>query len=153
MPDTKSQFLKRILEEPDEPEKSFASERQLTAQAFNLHVEKRDGRHAEGFAWSHYTGYRWVNEGEIEKLVVVFGTRAIEVEGHQLGILVNEIRDGQLNRIRELATPQRKLLEAANPENEPIIASVRTYPDFDEMLKELKGEDDRDTRHTRRLER
>ena len=46
-----------------EDAKSFTSERQHTAQAFNLHVERRDGRRAEGFAWSHYVGYEWTDEG------------------------------------------------------------------------------------------
>src|ERR1700733_834822 len=100
MAEAKSKFLRQIIENEAEA-KSFTSERQLTAQAFNLHVEHKDGRSSEGFAWSHYTGYQWQDEGEQERLVVVFGTRAIEIEGHHLGVLVNEIREGQLNRIGE----------------------------------------------------
>lgn len=151
MPDVKSRYLERILEPEGEGRKSYASERQLTAQAFNLHVEHKDGRRTEGFAWSHYAGYRWTDESEHERLVVIFGARAVEILGHNLGVLVNDIREGQLNRITELASRQKMLLENANPDNEPIIQSVRSYPDFEEMLKEIKGDDDDKHQHVRRI--
>src|SRR5580698_2478763 len=143
MPETKSRFLNKILDghEPEEG-KTFTSERQHTAQAFNLHVERRDGRRTEGFAWSHYAGYQWTDEGSHERLVVVFSMRAIEIEGHNLGVLVTEIREGQLNSIRELASGQAQLLQQGNPDNQPIIASVKSYPDFDDILKEINGEDE-----------
>jgi hypothetical protein len=156
MPEKKTRFLDTILDgktASGDDVRSFTSERQHTAQAFNLHVERRDGRRAEGFAWSHYAGYQWTDEGSHERLVVVFGMRAVEIEGQNLGVLVGEIREGQLNSIRELASGQKMLLEQGNPDNAPIIASVRSYPDFEEMLREIKGEDERDTRHARRIER
>jgi hypothetical protein len=155
MPEQKSRFLDRILEPKGETEaesKSFTSERQHTAQAFNLHVERRDGRRAEGFSWSHYAGYQWTDDGDHERLIVIFGGRALEIEGHNLGVLVAEIREGQLNSIREMTTGHVQLLEQGQ-DNEPVISSVKMYPDFEEILKEIKGEDDRETRHTRRLER
>jgi hypothetical protein len=152
MPETKSRFVERILDNKPDDGKAFTSERQHTAQAFNLHVERRDGRHSEGFAWSHYVGYQWTDEGEKEKLVVVFGTRAIEIEGHNLGALVAEIREGQLNGIKELTTAQATL-KHANAENEPIINSVKSYPDFAEILRDIKGDDDDKKRHSRKFER
>src|ERR1700704_1248408 len=112
MADTKAKFLDKFLSEkgPDET-KTFTSERQHTAQAFNLHVERKDGRRTEGFAWSHYVGYQWTDDGQHERLVVIFGMRAVEIEGHNLGPLVTEIREGQLNSVRELASGQVQLLE------------------------------------------
>src|SRR5580698_11465938 len=145
MPEKKTRFLDTILDSKaagGDDGKTFTSERQHTAQAFNLHVERRDGRRSEGFAWSHYAGYQWTDEGSHERLVVVFGMRAIEIEGHNLGVLVTEIREGQLNSIRELASGQAQLLQHANPDNQPVIESVRSYPDFAEILKGIKGEDD-----------
>src|ERR1022692_4774082 len=145
MPEQKSKFLGKILDGkgPSSDEgKSFTKERQQTAQAFNLHVERRDGRRAEGFAWSHYVGYQWTDEGERERLIVVFGARAIEIEGHKLGILTTQIREGQLNGIRELVSRQATLLEQDNPDDQPVIMSVKSYPDFEDILKEIKGEDD-----------
>jgi hypothetical protein len=154
MPDTKSRFLNRILESNEaaaEGEQSFTKERQHSAQAFNLHVERRDGRHAEGFAWSHYVGYQWTDEGDRERLIVIFGARAIEIEGHHLNILTSQIREGQLSGIRELVSRQATLLEHDNPTEQPIIASVRSYPDFEEILREIKGEDDDKQQHTKRF--
>jgi hypothetical protein len=156
MPETRSTFLNKILETKDaEPDaaKSYTSERQHSAQAFNLHVERRDGRQAEGFGWSHYAGYKWTDEGSHERLVVVFGMRAVEIEGHNLGVLVNEIREGQLNGVTELASSRAALLQQANPDNDPVITNVRSYPDFEEILKGIKGEEERETRHARKLER
>src|SRR5476649_2405345 len=128
MPEPKSRFLKDLIDKksPDtDAEPSFTRERQHTAQAFNLHVERRDGRRSEGFAWSHYTGYEWTDDGSHERLVVVFGMRAVEIEGHNLGVLIAEIREGQLNSIRELASGRAMLLEQTNPDNEPVIKSVK----------------------------
>jgi hypothetical protein len=151
MPETKSKFLDKILEPSGEGFKSFGKERQLTAQAFNLHVERKDGRKTEGLAWSHYAGYQWTDEGSHERLVVLFGMRAVEIEGHNLGVLVAEIRDGQLNCIRELTTRQSTLFKDANADGEPVISSIHTYPDFDEILREIKGEDDDQHRHAKRV--
>src|ERR1700727_707763 len=115
MPDTRHKsFTQTVLKgrgHDDGDEKSFTSERQHTAQAFNLHVERRDGRHSEGFAWSHYVGYRWTDEGDKERLIVIFGERAVEIEGHNLGVLIGDIREGQLNGIKELTTRQGQLLQ------------------------------------------
>ncbi len=145
-----SQFLKKIIGAPDDSPKSFTSERQLTAQAFNLHVERRDGRSAEGFAWSHYAGYQWSDEGEREKLIVLFGNRALEIEGHNLKVLLDEIREGQLNSITEMVSAQAEL-KRANAEREPIISSVRMYPDFGEIIKEIKGDGEHDTGFTGKI--
>jgi hypothetical protein len=156
MPEPQSGFLKKLIRPGegfgDEP-KAFTSERQHTAQAFTLHVEWKDGRHTEGFAWAHYSGYRWLDIGDCEKLLLIFGPRALEIEGHNLGVLVTEIRDGQLNSIREMPTVQQKLLGQSNEENQPIISAVRAYPDIEDILKQIKGDDDDEVGFARRLER
>lgn len=138
MPEAQSKYLKEILGESD-GQKAFTSERQHTAQAFTLHVEWKDGRKTEGFAWAHYLGYRWTDNGETEKLVLVFGERAIEIEGHNLGLLVDDIREGKLNSIKELSSSKQMLLKA-NPTGEPVISAIRSFPDLDEILMDIKGE-------------
>lgn len=153
MPEARSRVVHKILEQTGDAAKSYSKERQLSAQSFALHVERRDGRSAEGFSWSHYVGHHWTQGGENEKLVVLFGERAVEIEGHNLKVLVEGIRDGQLNGIRELAAGQAALLRQANPDNEPIIEAIRCYPEFDEILKEIKGENDDKARFARRIER
>jgi hypothetical protein len=135
----KSRTLDRILDRGDE-EKVFTKERQHTAQAFTLHVEWIDGRRTEGFAWAHYLGYRWVDHGESEKLILIFGERAVEIEGRNLGPLVEEIREGKLNSVREIPTSKQMLLGNSNPAGEPIISAIRSFPDVDEILMEIKGE-------------
>ena len=145
-------FTKRVFKDAVEP-KVFTKERQQTAQSFNFQVERCDGRRSEGFAWSHYSGCLWSDEGSHERLVVLFGPRAVEIEGHHLQALLQSIRECQLSGIRETISSQRTLLEHDNPENEPVISSVKMYPDFEEVLKELKGEEERENRHTQRLAR
>ena len=151
MHETKSRFVNRIIEEKAPETAAYTKERQHTAQAFNLHVERKDGRRTEGFAWSHYSGYQWTDEGEHERLVVIFGSRAVEIEGHNLGVLVTEIREGQLNSIRELASRQATLLAHEKPEDGPIISSVKSYPDFEQILRDIKGEDDDKQQYVRRV--
>jgi hypothetical protein len=63
------------------------------------------------------------------------------------------IREGQLNSIRELASRQATLMEHEKPDGGPIISSVRSYPDFEEILKEIKGEEDDKQQHVRRVAR
>jgi hypothetical protein len=150
MPEPKSSFAARLLDRGNgEDAKSFTSERQQTAQAFNLHVELRDGRRAEGFPWAHYAGYRWADEGEHERLVLLFGTRALEIEGYNLMVLVEDIRECQLNGIKEMVSAQAEL-KHANASEEPVISNIRMYPDFEELLKEIKG-DDREAGHAGRV--
>lgn len=153
MPEARSRVVHKILEQTVEGAKSYTKERQLSAQAFCLHVEWRDGRRSEGFSWANYQGHRWTQEGEHEKLVVLFGERFIELQGHNLGALVEAIRDGQLNGIRELASGRVALLRQSNPENEPIVVSVKSCPEFDEILKGIGGENDDKGKFARRLER
>jgi len=150
---SKAGRLERILERGEE-DKAFTKERQHTAQAFTLHVESKDGRRSEGFAWAHYLGYRWEDNGDSEKLILIFGDRAVEIEGHNLGPLVDEIRECKLNSIREMPTARQMLLRNANPDGEPIISAIRSYPDVEEMLKDIKGEDDHDKAgYARRVQR
>ena len=156
MHEPSSKFLNRVIEGrtgESEERKSFSAERQQAAQSFNLHVEHKDGRRSEGFAWSHYTGYRWTDEGSLERLVLLFGARAVEIEGQNLGPLVGEIRQGQLNGIRELAGAQALMLAQNNADDQPIIQAIREYPDFDEIFKTIKGEEKGETRHARSTDR
>ncbi len=154
---TSSKFLRRILEEEgDHPEDRSAppstAERQLSAQASTLLVEWLDGRRVEGFPWSYYGGCRWTDDDDHETLVILFGQRgALEITGLNLRVLLPHIRELQLTGVRELPSSQRKQLEQMNPDNLAIIARIRAYPDFEEVLKEIKGaEDEQPTRHARR---
>lgn len=153
MAEARSRVVHKILEQTGDAAKSYTKERQLSAQSFTLHIERRDGRSAEGFSWAHYVGHHWTQDDGGEKLTVLFNERAVEIQGHNLRALVDGVRDGQLNGIRELPSSKVALLRQSNPDDEPIIESVRCYPEFDEILKEIKGENDDKARFTRRIER
>jgi hypothetical protein len=148
----RSKVLGKILD-AREDDKAYAKERQHTAQAFSLHVEWMDGRRAEGFAWAHYTGYLWADDGDAERLILIFGARAVEIEGHNLAPIVGEIREGKLNLIREMNSSRRMLLGHSNPAGEPIISAIHTFPDMREILSDIKGEKDDQGRHARRVQR
>lgn len=154
---TSTRWLQKMMnDKSDQPEdsSSYASERQLSAQAFSLHVEWLDGRRSQGFAWSHYAGYEWEDEGSEERLTILFGPRAVEITGKNLGVLIDDIREGKLNRIRELPGARRKQLEHGNPDDEPVVRAIQVYPDFRAMLEEIKGEyDEQHTRSARRAQR
>ena len=147
----RSKILNDILEPRDE-EKAFAKERQHTAQAFTLHVEWKDGRRTEGFAWAHYSGYRWADDGDKERLILIFGPRALEIEGLNLGPLIEQIREGKLNLVREMSSSKQTLVGHESAD-EPIIGTIRSYPDVEQILREIKGDDDDQGRHAKRLQR
>jgi hypothetical protein len=138
----KNRVVERILGQTDESQKASSKERQHTAQAFTLHVEWRDGRKTEGFAWAHYLGYRWTDDSEKERLVLIFGERALEIEGHNLEKLVEDIRDGKLNGIREMNSARQTQLRNENPDREPVISAIHSFPDVEEIFREIKGERD-----------
>ncbi len=149
----RSKVLDKILVDTREDGKAYAKERQHTAQAFTLHVEWKDGRRAEGFAWALYTGYLWADDGDAERLILIFGARAIEIEGHNLAPIVGEIREGKLNLIREMNSSNRMLLAHSNPADEPIISAIHSFPGVEQILSDIKGEDDDKGRHARRVQR
>lgn len=156
MPDEmrRASWAKFMNDKSDHPEDypAYSSERQLTAEARSLLVEFMDGRHLEGFAWMHYAGFEWTDEGpEGERLTILFGPRFVEIFGRNLGVLIDDIREGKLNRIREMPAARRKQLEHSNPDNLPIIRAIRVYPDFRAILEEIRG--DHDEQHTRNARR
>ena len=140
MPDSQSRTLERILGEKP-VEKGYSSERQHTAQSFNLHIDKRGGLHSEGFCWSQYLRYKWTDEGSHERLAILMGAAgAVEIEGHNLGLLVEDIRECKLNGVPKMLTSEIELKRAAGHTG-AIISSVKMYPDFDDLFKEIKGEE------------
>jgi hypothetical protein len=138
----KPRALERILGR-DEDTKSYASERQLTAQAFALHVDFKDGRESENVSWSHFRRARWKDDGEIERLLVLFTEDILVIEGFNLKLLEDEMRECKLNRISEMSW-QEAALKKASGTTEPIISAISLYPDLEEILMEIKGESSHD---------
>ncbi len=156
MADNRNLIVDRILKkrDEDEPEKSFTKERQHTAQAFSLHLDYRNGLSKEGVAWSHFGRYQWRNHGSHESLKIIFGGLCgVEITGHNFEPLLTDIRNGQLNGIKEMLSGQAKLGQAEGVDD-PIITGIKAYPDFDalfEALKEEGTEQDHDATHAGRV--
>lgn len=123
--------------------------RQLNA--FGLGIRFKDGRSGEGFSWADYRGYRWEDLGENERVIVIFGARVLIVLGYNLDVLVRDIEHGQLAAIREHSSRQVTQLRNENPNNEPIIVSIETAPRFEEIVREIQGENDDKHNHARRV--
>jgi hypothetical protein len=130
----------------------YSSERQLSAEARSLLVEYLDSRRSEGFTWMHYGGFEWEDDGpDGERLTILFGARFLVIFGSNLSVLIDDIREGKLNRIREMPGARRKQLEDSNPDNLAIIREIRAYPSFRSILEDIRGENDEQrTRTTRR---
>jgi hypothetical protein len=103
----------------------------------SLHVDFRDGLASEGSAWSHFARYRWRDTGEHECLRIIFGpTCAMEILGHNLGKLVDLVRDGKLNGLREMTSAEARLA-VHQGSADPVILGVTTYPDFDKFFEAI----------------
>jgi hypothetical protein len=139
-------FAKRLLrgtpattETHEEGDKGFTSEPQAAAQAFGLRVRFKDGRRALGFSWAMYAGYEWTDDGSKERLVLLFGMRALTVEGYNLKRLVHEIDEGQLRSMRENSSSEVIKKRDGNPGDEPIITRMEAEPPFEDILNAIKG--------------
>jgi hypothetical protein len=152
MHEGRSKFVQEILAEQTEtPRNGDASDKEWQkVQAFTLRAELGDGRGVEGFPWAHYGGYRWTDEGEKEVLTLLFGGRALRIEGYNLRILLREIDDGRRRLIKAMSEPEAKLALYGGEREKALITGVKAYPDFEEIVREIKGEDDDKHRHVRR---
>jgi hypothetical protein len=147
MPDKQKSFAETLLKntaraDPEDQKKTYTSEH--TAQAQNLQVEYKTGRLVDVFTWPMFRRARWTDEGEHERLTIVFADGLIEIEGHNLRVLLDQINEGKLKGVKEQISSQVTLMQA-NAAEEPVIRAVRSYPDFEEVLQEVKGDGDRST--------
>ena len=128
-------------------------ERQHGVQASTLRVRYAGGRRIEGFPWMQYGGYEWLDGEGAERIALLFGERVLEVEGHRLELLLRDIDDMRRRHLVELSERDSNLALNTPQENEPVITRIRSYPEFGEILSEIKGEQQRETRFTKRIER
>jgi len=144
----KKEFLRHILGSDGSESAKEGRKRHTSAgaggQAFSLRVDFRDGRKKRGTAWSHWSDYEWNDEGEKETLTVIFGDRIVTIHGFNLMVLVREIDEGKLKTFEELVSAEvRMLLE--HPDDGAIVVSVDVFPAFEDLVREIKGDDGRDT--------
>ncbi len=101
-----------------------------------------------------YRGYQWLDsEDGTERIAILFGERVLEVEGHRLELLLRDIDDMRRRHLVELTERDATLAFNTPQENEPVITRIRSYPEFGELLAQIKGENPRETRFTERVKR
>jgi hypothetical protein len=122
-------------------------------QAFSLRTDFRDGRRKRGMSWSHYSDYEWLDWGDHETLEVLFGEKILTVQGHNLKVLYRLIDEGKLKAFEEELNARVKQLRDNPPENEALVTSIEIYPDFEQLKQQIRGEENVQTRFTRRMER
>jgi hypothetical protein len=122
-------------------------------QAFSIRADFRDGRRKRALAWSHFTDYQWKDHGDHEELEIIFGDRILTIKGHNLMVLGRQIDEGKLKSFEEELTARITQAQGHPPDNEALVTSVEIYPEFDELLKEIRGESDDKQQFARRVQR
>jgi hypothetical protein len=137
---------RNIVEEREEqdPESSSTRERQGNADAFSLEVKFKDGRHKQTFPWALYGGHEWTDEDGMECLTVLFGMRVLIIRGYHFESLNRDLSLGKLTSLRQHNGHQVELLKSQNAENLPVIVEIEAYPNYRQMVAEIKG-DEHDT--------
>ncbi|HTU44892.1 MAG TPA: hypothetical protein VMF91_07510 [Bryobacteraceae bacterium] len=100
---------------------------------------------------SHYSDYEWTDEGDKERLVILFGMRALTIEGELLAGTVDLLNEGRLTHIEEMTHSKVQELKRDNPHRLPIISRVTVDPDFQTILSAIKGEEEDEIRYPRRV--
>jgi len=146
---TATSFVQRVVGGPAQdaeaqPEwrQAFVMEREGSAQTFCISVRSADGREAEGFAMSLYVRHKWLDRtARAERLVLVFSTGAICIEGEHLQRGLDALEEGKLKRIQAQDSNEIALVRSHNADNrhpdkkEPIVSRVIVSPSFDSLLE------------------
>lgn len=132
-------------QEGTDPSDSATRERQGNSDAFSLEVKFKDGRRKQTFPWALYAGHEWTDEEGMECLTVLFGMRVLIIRGYNFELLNRDLAMGKLTSIRQHNSHQVQLLTNENAENIPVIVEVEAYPNYRQIVAELKGDNERDT--------
>lgn len=118
-----------------------AKEHQPNAEPNGLTVRRNDGRRNETFAWSMYGGHDWDDDGDMERIIALFGPRTLALRGYRF-----EELDKQMSRGRRTNLIQRSAREAQQlltvPGNDPIVVEVESYPSFVNLLLTMRAEEE-----------
>ena len=131
--------------EDTDPTDSTTRERQGNSDAFSLEVKFKDGRRKQTFPWALYAGHEWSDEDGMECLTVLFGMRVLIIRGYNFEPLNRDLTMGKLTSIRKHNSHQVKLLTNQNTENIPVIVEIEAYPNYRQIVAEMKGDNERDT--------
>ena len=159
--DKDKSFAAKLFSEEEMPDvvKGPSHERAFAAQATNLRIWDKTGRLAAGLAWSSYVTDEWDDGGGtgVEKLTLVFVSRYVVLYGKHLLSLVRLIDEGRLKNITEVDGLRAQEIAAENAsirdeaKKEAIIARFEIGPGIQDLVSALKGDDEDETRHVRRV--
>lgn len=149
MRDTEKSHVQKLIgsvggrdETPSHWRKAFTVEREGTAQTFSLSVRSCDGRSVDGFAMSHYVRHQWLDRNaHPERLVLLFSTGAMCIEGEHLQRGLDALEEGKLKRIQvqdsnEIAAIRSRNADVRKPEDkEPVVSRVLIAPSLDTVLE------------------
>jgi hypothetical protein len=147
----KRKALERILDRGEDV-KTHTSERQHAAEAFVLHLEYKDGRSSENIPWMRFVRANLTDHSSHERLTVLFDNCVVEIDGHNLKPIEDALRENKLKGISEMLS-QQVTLKRSEGIMEPLVSSIRCYPEIDVAISQMKGEDDDQGRHARRVQR
>lgn len=148
MPETS--FVRKVMgQQPGEAgqeegwRKGFGGDNAGAANPFSLSVRYRDGRKVDGFSMSLYVRHHWIDAGgQVERLVLVFSTGGVYVEGQHLRREVDALlEEGKLKRIQEHDSAEVAAIRGHNldkrlpEEKEPIVLRVIVSPDIEAALE------------------
>jgi len=122
---------------------AFIMEREGSAQSFSVSLRLKDGRDADGFPTSLYVRHKWIDrDARTERLVWIFSSGGIYVEGQHLRRGLDALEEGKLKRIQEQDSNEIALIQSHNadirkPEDkEPIVSRVVISPSFENVLED-----------------
>jgi hypothetical protein len=149
-------FAERLLgnrtpKDPEEPRSAVAGERQPMAESHTVTAIFKEGRRRRGFAMAHYSDYEWTEAGNGERLVVLFGNRALTIEGELLDGVILLLETGRLTHVQELTQREVESLRRDNPGRKPIVTRLTVEPELQDMLSAIKGEEADENRYPRRV--
>ncbi len=148
----------RVASTPEDVPEGFVKERQASGQAGLLCLRFRGGRDEETVPWSLFARAKWHDDGNAERLSLLFSNCLVTVEGEHLRSIRLAHEEGQLKSLEEHNERDVELLRSENADvrpdhKKPIIRSIRVEPSFEQTVSAMKGQDAHETRFTRKLER
>jgi len=130
----------------DDLPEGMVREHQSNAQAFALTLICKDQRRRPTLPWAMYAGHEWTDDGDMERIVAFFGERGCVIKGFRFQMLDREMSMGKRASIREHTKAQVESMLGGEGD-EPIIVSIEVFPETQELMAMLKGENDDDKHH------
>jgi hypothetical protein len=112
------------------------------ARSIKENTEATEGLKPETTAYIDAIAWRaWTDDGDMESFKALFGERGLIVRGYRLGELDRDMSLGKRAGLRQHTSKVESML--LEDGNEPIIAEIEVFPSIQEMVKTLKGDQEK----------